>query len=142
MRQRTDEQRLAYNTYMREFRKKPSQIEKNRRRDAEKYLRWRATASSEQLEGERQKNLRRMRRIRWGSSEEYAARLAKQQGLCALCGTPFDASDLGRPVQDHDHATEELREFLHCRCNLGISHFLDDPALCILAAEYLKKHGK
>ena len=136
----TDAQRLAYNKYMREFRKKPEQVEKEKRRKAAKYLAWKETATSEELEQKRQKDLRAMQRMRWGSPEEYTARRDKQKGLCALCRQPFEDSELGRPVQDHNHDTGELREFLHRRCNLGIGNFLDNPAVCIKAAEYLRRH--
>ena len=132
---KTEGQRLAFNAYMRAYKKRPEQLEKQRKR----YQDW-VDSSLENREKHRKKCLRAQRRARWGSAEEYAARLAKQKGLCALCGKPFDDTELGRPVQDHNHKTEELREFLHRRCNLGIGNFFDDATLCRQAAEYLEKH--
>jgi 5-methylcytosine-specific restriction endonuclease McrA len=133
----TEDGRLAYNKYMREYRKRPEQRAKETARKAA----WIA-ASPENTEKHRLSALRTARRARWGSPEVYAARLAKQRGLCALCGEPFDDTKLGSPVQDHDHDTEELREFLHCRCNLAIANLLDSPSKCRKAAEYLEKHGR
>ena len=124
--------RLEYNAYMRAYRKRPEQLAKETARknawiaaNPEKY---RATCK------------RAQRKLRWGSPDEYETRLSKQNGLCTLCGKPFDNSELGKPVQDHNHETEELREFIHRRCNLGIGNFLDNPELCIKAAEYLRRH--
>ena len=129
---KTESQRLAYNKYMREYRKRPEQVEKETARKNN----WIARNP----EKHRKICLRAARRARWGSPEEYAARLAKQNGLCALCGQPFGDVESERPVQDHNHETEELREFLHRRCNLAIGNFLDDASLCRKAAEYLEKH--
>jgi 5-methylcytosine-specific restriction endonuclease McrA len=129
---KTEAQRLAYNRYMREYRQRPGQLAKETARKNE----WIARNP----EKHRKICLRAARRARWGSPEEYAARLAKQNGLCGLCGEPFDETELGRPVQDHNHETEELREFLHRRCNLALGNLLDDPALCRKAAEYLERH--
>jgi hypothetical protein len=137
---KTEAQRVAYNAYMREYRKRPGPRIKEATHKAAVYAKWAANATPEQWEAKRLKDERAVRKVRWGSTEEYAARLAKQNGLCALCRKPFDDTEMGRPVQDHDHKTEELREFLHRRCNLGIGNFLDDATLCRQAAEYLVKH--
>jgi ribosome assembly protein YihI (activator of Der GTPase) len=145
---RTEEQRLAYNAYMRQYRKTPEQKEKtNARRKAQRVAdpdKYKAIAR------------RSARRRRWANPasvraahvkhnngiapEEYDARLASQNNICALCNEPFDGTMSGRPVLDHNHETEELREFIHCRCNLGIGNFLDSPAICRLAAAYLERH--
>lgn len=132
---RTEEQRLAYNAYMREFRKRPGQIAKETARK----VAW-INDSPENTEKHRRNCARAQRRARWGSPEEYAARLATQRGICALCRQPFDDTELGKPVQDHNHVTGELRKFLHRRCNLAIGHLLESPAICHLAAEYLEHH--
>jgi len=65
----------------------------------------------------------------------------KQQGNCALCGTPMERAGnttLGATL-DHCHKTGILRGFLHQGCNKGIGHFLDDPASLQKAATYLKQ---
>ena len=73
--------------------------------------------------------------------EEYTAKLAAQNNLCALCGKPFDPNnELTRAHLDHNHVTDKLRDFIHGRCNLGIGHFHDSPAMCRKAEEYLLRH--
>lgn len=82
----------------------------------------------------------RKRKLRdaYGITEaEYDAMLADQGGKCAICGT----TDPGRtstffPV-DHDHETGGRRGLLCHDCNLGISHFGDDPDRLLAAAMYL-----
>lgn len=71
------------------------------------------------------------------TSEDYAAVLEHQGGVCAMC--------LQRPVSkrlavDHDHRTGEVRGLLCSRCNhdlLGSLH--DSPALAWRAVLYLLK---
>ena len=126
----TEEKRLARNAYMREYGKRDSV--KATRREKRKLLK--PTLAS------RARNVEAQHRHRWGYG--YYERLVQQDGLCALCGQPFDDTPLGRPAQDHDHETGMLREFLHRRCNLAIGHLLDNPAICHKAAEYLERHGK
>ena len=75
------------------------------------------------------------------TAEVYKAKLAAQNNLCMLCGKPFDYSnEMTRPHLDHNHQTDKLRDFIHGRCNLGIGHFLDSPAMCRKAEEYLLRH--
>jgi hypothetical protein len=75
------------------------------------------------------------------TAEEYEAKLAAQNNLCALCGKSFDlTNEMTRPHLDHNHVTDKLRDFIHGRCNLGIGHFHDDPAMCRKAEEYLLRH--
>jgi 5-methylcytosine-specific restriction endonuclease McrA len=133
MSRNTEEKRLAYNAYMRDYRKRPSQIAKNAaRREA-----W-ILANPEKHQ---RSILCRSLKYRHGiTPDKYSTKLLSQNGLCALCGQPFDNTELGRPVLDHDHKTLELREFLHRRCNLGIGNLQDDSRICLLAAEYLERH--
>lgn len=44
-----------------------------------------------------------------------AAKLAEQDGKCAVCGLPITAKDPA--VADHDHATGQMRGVLHRSCN-------------------------
>lgn len=118
--------------YMRAYRKRPGVLLKETARKND----WIARNP----EKHRQNCLRASRRARWGTPEQYAARLAGQNGICALCCQPFDDTELGKLVQDHNHETGELRKFLHRRCNLAIGNLLDSPELCRLAAEYLERH--
>lgn len=44
-----------------------------------------------------------------------AAKLAEQDGLCAVCSTPI--TDKDPAVADHDHTTGQMRGVLHRSCN-------------------------
>lgn len=149
----TEERRLAYNAYMREYLKTPEQMEKTRKRTNARNAKLREADPV----GFRKKKADETRKRRWANPvavkneqikhlfgitlEDYDKRLAERQGVCSLCKKPFDDSMLGRAVLDHCHETGKIREFVHSRCNLGISNFLHDPALCRLAADYLERHG-
>jgi len=85
----------------------------------------------------REETLERSRLKKYGlTPEQYQALLEKQGGRCALCNEPF-----GRRVYiDHDHVTGVVRGLLHLKCNVGLGHFQDNPALLRAAAEYLENH--
>ncbi len=141
MKKDTEESRAAYNAYMREFRQRPEQKEKDRKshKARREYL-----LLADPV-GRRRKEIISSRRRRWVnllSSEEYDKRLSERKGVCALCGTPFDNTKLGGAALDHCHETDQIREFVHNRCNLGIANFLENPAVCRLAAEYLERHKR
>lgn len=74
------------------------------------------------------------------SLEDYNARLALQQNLCALCKESFEGRGAKRlaPCLDHSHQDGSLRKFIHNRCNRAIGFFNDDPRLLRMAAEYLE----
>jgi Recombination endonuclease VII len=76
--------------------------------------------------------------------EQYDAKLAAQNNLCAMCHEPFDASVRGplAPVLDHDHKTGKVREFLHNKCNRGMGYFDDDLERILQAATYMQRHGE
>jgi hypothetical protein len=68
------------------------------------------------------------------SAEDYNALLARQGGVCAICGK--------QPSQtlcvDHNRKTRKVRRLLCRKCNLGIGHFDDDPRLLRAATDYLE----
>ena len=67
--------------------------------------------------------------------EEYDALLAKQGGVCAICGrAPRD--DISLHV-DHDHATGKVRGLLCFRCNNAVGDLEDDPNILRRAAVYV-----
>ena len=72
--------------------------------------------------------------------DEYAAKLAAQDGRCAICGT----TDPGRRSEffpiDHDHQTGATRGLLCHDCNLSLAGFGDDPDRLLAAAMYLLAH--
>ena len=65
---------------------------------------------------------------RYGLTFEEFDNLPKQ---CAICGNNTDL------VIDHDHKTGNFRGVLCRRCNLGLGHFNDNPALLLKAVDYL-----
>ena len=64
------------------------------------------------------------------SPAEREALIEEVGGVCAICG------DEGTQV-DHCHSTGEIRGVLCRKCNMGIGHFRDNPALLLSAVEYL-----
>ena len=86
---------------------------------------------------------RHLRRAYGITPEFYDAELAKQHGLCALCGKPPDAADLQKIlVVDHDHITKEFRGLIHGRCNSLLGYSKDDTSVLIAAIDYLNRHRK
>jgi hypothetical protein len=81
-------------------------------------------------------------RRNYGISEaEYDAMLAAQNGGCALCGSPPKPGGTGAASRlhvDHDHVTKRVRALLCTRCNIGIGHFCENPALMRAAADYVE----
>lgn len=69
--------------------------------------------------------------------ESFAARLASQGGVCAICGT----AEPGRKgwAVDHCHAQGHVRGVLCGACNLGLGKFRDDPEVLRRAADYLDR---
>jgi len=71
------------------------------------------------------------------TAEEYAEKLAIQNGVCAICGS---APSGRRLVVDHDHATGEVRGLLCERCNTVLGRVSDSTNILIAAIEYLKSN--
>jgi hypothetical protein len=70
---------------------------------------------------------------RYGLTIEDFNRLLEQQNhACAICERPFDR----RPNVDHCHLTHWVRGLLCHRCNPGLGHFHDNPAVLFKAAVY------
>ncbi len=76
--------------------------------------------------------------------QQVEALLAKQRGVCAICGQPERTSNRGNRVSelavDHDHTTGTIRGLLCARCNLGLGYFNDDVNLIRRAQRYLEGH--
>ena len=87
-------------------------------------------------------------RGRFGMTKpEYDAMLAKQNGVCAICGeAPRDVDPRSgkkrRLAVDHDHATGNNRGLLCRACNVGIGHFHDDIQRMRAAIAYLEAHAR
>jgi hypothetical protein len=75
--------------------------------------------------------------------EEYQERLAKQNGVCAICKKPETLIRLEKLTAlrvDHSHLTGANRGLLCDSCNKGIGFLKDSPELCIAAAQYLRSY--
>ena len=83
---------------------------------------------------------RSLKRLGW-TSERWAKRLKEQKNLCGICGEPFTTNR--PPCADHSHEVPSRpRALLHRTCNAAIGLLKEDPNLCLMAAEYLKKWRK
>lgn len=65
------------------------------------------------------------------------AKLAAQNGLCAICGGPPGKRSLN---VDHDHVSGNVRDLLCATCNVGIGVMRDNPDLLRKAADYIERH--
>lgn len=79
---------------------------------------------------------------RYGVDENwYLAKLAEQNGLCAICGRPeAERGCKHRLSVDHCHTTNALRGLLCNTCNMRIAG-LESSKWFPLAMAYLKKYG-
>ena len=72
--------------------------------------------------------------------EWYEGTLVEQQGGCAICGSQDPAKGRKHLCVDHDHTTGAVRGILCSDCNIGISHFKDNPERMRSAAKYIEEH--
>lgn len=72
------------------------------------------------------------------SDVEFKARLAAQNGCCAICSKAIEGKHIHR---DHCHQSGEWRGLLCGSCNLGLGMFADDVDLLFRAIDYLKNGG-
>jgi hypothetical protein len=147
-----EEKRLAHNEYERRrlARRTPEQVEQDRERqaaNAQKYYRRHREKILAALKAD--PKYREKRRLATAvyrnrvlrAANNYHQKLASQNGVCFLCGKPFDANIPSlKPHYDHNHTTGQWRDFLHMKCNTAIGLLCDSPELCIKAAEYLRRH--
>ena len=86
---------------------------------------------------------RHLKRAYGWTPERYDAELAKQHGLCAMCGKPPDDTDLQKILMvDHNHETGEVRGLIHGRCNAIIGYAKEDTALLLSAIDYVIRYRK
>jgi len=62
----------------------------------------------------------------------------QQNGMCGVCNKPL-SENLDECHWDHDHATGNLRDILHPRCNIAVGFMECELRPSVL--EYLKRHG-
>ena len=93
-----------------------------------------------------QKGNKQHHRKRWlhraynWTPEKYDSELAKQHGLCALCGKPFQKDEV--PRVDHNHETGETRGLIHQHCNSLLGFAREDTAVLLAAIDYLARYRK
>lgn len=79
------------------------------------------------------------------TGEEYAALLAQQNGVCAICqGQETHVHKSGKVkalAVDHDHETGRVRGLLWMNHNQGIGRFQNSPRLLRAAADYLERRA-
>ena len=85
----------------------------------------------------------RLRLLYGISLEEYADRVQRQGGTCAICKKAPNVRTIRGVVQpvfvvDHDHVTGRVRGLLCDRCNFTLGRFEDDPLRFEAAATYLR----
>ena len=108
---------------------KQKYLEKNPGKAAEYTARYRA------MPGNKEKARDKRRHKEYGlTPEEFAVRMAFQNGRCAICREPMTV-----PCIDHDHTTGLVRGLLCKPCNLGIGNFGDQPEHLMAAAIYLEE---
>ena len=71
------------------------------------------------------------------SLEKYRSILARQGGVCAICGEQ-ERAGWRRLSVDHDHETMKVRGLLCRRCNSSIGLLKDNPELLKRAIQYLE----
>jgi recombination endonuclease VII len=81
---------------------------------------------------------RHLKRAYGWTPEKYDAELAKQHGLCALCGKPPIVGEVLRV--DHNHETGETRELIHQHCNSLLGFAREDTAILMAAINYVVRH--
>jgi hypothetical protein len=86
----------------------------------------------------------RFRREYGMAAGDYAALLARQGGVCAICGAPPQRAPQAHPEAapilyvDHDHATGAVRGLLCRSCNAGLGLLKDDAGTLERALAYLR----
>lgn len=71
--------------------------------------------------------------------ERYRNELARQRGVCAICGSPQRDARMKRLVIDHDHVTGDFRGLLCSHCNSALGQFGDNEAIMEEAIAYLRR---
>jgi hypothetical protein len=81
----------------------------------------------------------------------WTAKLAEQNGLCALCGLAPDGSGAGRPhthkvtgplfCVDHSHSTGKARGLLCFKCNTALERFESVADFGLKALAYLARYS-
>lgn len=102
-----------------------------------------ARTSSRQKGNTKLHRARHLKRSYAITSERYDEELAKQKGLCSVCGLPPNDTDLQKNlVVDHNHTTGEFRALVHGRCNSVLGYAQENTEILRAAIDYLNRHRK
>lgn len=71
------------------------------------------------------------------TEEQFNLMVAEQNNRCAICGTSEPGGNANKWHIDHDHQTNRVRKLLCAKCNMGIGHLNDDPAIIAQSFFYL-----
>lgn len=72
--------------------------------------------------------------------EAYEEMLARQGGVCAICGEHRTLKRQNRLHVDHDHVTRRVRGLLCSRCNSAVGMLADNPDRARCLAVYLESN--
>jgi len=107
--------------------------ERNRRPDVK-------LAKHNSYKAEKRSRRNRVLMSKFGISiEEYECLHAKQNGVCAICGSREKNKSL---AVDHDHTTGAVRALLCGRCNPAIGFLLEDVNYAMKLVEYIRQWTK
>lgn len=102
----------------------------NYQKNPEKYREAQARRRKPENVGPTKRRERHLRSTYGITLAEEAAMLEEQQGKCPICNNPAE-------VVDHCHISGIVRGLLCHKCNRGLGHFNDSPALLSKALTYL-----
>ena len=141
---RRNEDREAYNAYMREWNAKhrdeinakrraklkndPIHAEKLRSRDRKRH--------ADNPDKTRHQNLKGLYGI---SLDSYDAMYRDQGGKCLICGEEYPSRGKSCLVVDHCHSSGDIRGLLCGSCNMALGQFKDDISRLQSAVKYLER---
>jgi hypothetical protein len=73
--------------------------------------------------------------------EQYTEMLTQQNGVCAICEQPEQASRYKYLSVDHCHTSGKIRGLLCSNCNRGLGLFRENKRALKKASDYLEKHN-
>jgi hypothetical protein len=142
----TDEQRERRNAYYkawREANQEKSKAYHARYREVcpeRKKARDKVYRQANKLKSKAHKRKHELKKKYGLSLEQYGLLLARCNGRCPICKSPFSDSILDmKPVVDHCHKTGRVRGVLCRACNRSLSELLSCPKLLRAAARYLER---